>query len=472
MTTKLNKIRFECDAPIRGFYKDDAGKPHVQLVISDTKPDTDDECVHLDLLKSFRIELKKGTIPLIRNHKETFPIGVFVDGKLEKTDGDNHELIGDVALDDRYVESQILYEDVEKGRKTWQASIGGYIDFSVPDAVTYEECDGRYMRVLRVASLDHVAVTRKNRAANPRTRFVGAVRKSMETAFAIVAKGDGESPEWAQAPGGKAWLEKSPAPTVMMEGTEEAIKSLVDKVVEGIGNKFPGVSTQDPGPGHRDQVIKQGQDDGVGLCQTEEDTVKGLAVLTSALSKLMEMAGPGVVLPGGFGSVEDFLKSLEGKDQETVLADMAKAMDAIGAKITKSVETKTDAVDPLLEVKAGVDEVRKGLDAVVETAKAAAINAVAPNLEKATSGVAEIQKSITDTVKAAVADAIKPLSEQVTALEKRVSTISKSVGSQALSGTDQLDEPGVTRRVEKSSFTGMLFPKNGGADKNPKTSGE
>ncbi len=125
-------------------------------------------------------QAKEGRIDLLENHKSSFAIGSTSGAAVEKTDF-AHKFAVEFELNTKYPQALELFESVQKKLDKYQLSIGGYVPLDDPDALLFESReDGSIRRVINKIKLDHIAVTRKNHAANDHTGFRHAVMKSLE----------------------------------------------------------------------------------------------------------------------------------------------------------------------------------------------------------------------------------------------------------------------------------------------------
>ncbi len=176
----METAQWEFGAKITKAFKDSDGKMHVKAIASDDLEDRQGDRIHKDVIISMAKQANTGEIELTRSHNDSFGIGKIFEAKAihKKT---RMQFAVDVILDEDFPESQKLFKDVKSGRKNRQLSIGGFIDLEKEDAITLEENKkGQFVRVINDLTLDHVAITRKNMAANPRTGFRQALVKSVE----------------------------------------------------------------------------------------------------------------------------------------------------------------------------------------------------------------------------------------------------------------------------------------------------
>jgi len=174
--------------------KDRGGKRCVVGVASDDQVDLDNERMSLAGLQRMAAQCKK-SVDILESHKTTFAIGRTFDAAI-KASGAVNELEVMIELDDNYPQAASLFEEVRSGNPSKQMSIGGDINLSNPDAVSYEPHPGGkgVVRVFNDIVLDHIAMTRKSRAAVAGSRFHTALMKSLE------GDADGPGPRYAEIP--------------------------------------------------------------------------------------------------------------------------------------------------------------------------------------------------------------------------------------------------------------------------------
>ena len=174
---------------VADFYKarSDDGRMLVSVLASTTEVDRQDERVLPSFIESMNRQAAEGTVELIAHHQDPFALGKSV-GYLKEGD---EKFVPEFELDPEHPMAQKLFDAVAAGECAWQASIGG----SAIGEKVYDPEAGRVIRTLRDGTLDHVAVTRRGRAANPETGFMAAVMKSID--WEAVA--DPASPEATQA---------------------------------------------------------------------------------------------------------------------------------------------------------------------------------------------------------------------------------------------------------------------------------
>lgn len=170
---------FSFDTIIEKAFKDEAGDLFITAVASDTKMDHHGDRMSKAALKLMEKQAKAG-LPILDNHRSTFPFGKTVDGKVVKL-GTSWQLVVTIKLDKRFPESAVIWDEVQSGNSEKQLSIGGMINFDNPKAVVFEEDEnGNFVRTINDIVLEHIAATRKDMAANARAGFLDAIAKSLD----------------------------------------------------------------------------------------------------------------------------------------------------------------------------------------------------------------------------------------------------------------------------------------------------
>ena len=186
----MRNPRFEFIADIEKAYKDDGGNMHVVLVASDNIEDKHKERMSTRAIKQMVKSAQGGDIPLLPTHRSTFEIGFTTVQSSLQTKGDKAKFIADVQLDEGMDIARKLFKEVSSGSVKRQASIGGFLNRENPKAIKFEKRpDGTDRPVIDDIILDHIAVTRKDHAANSRTGFIGAIIKSFDDSW---GEDDGE----------------------------------------------------------------------------------------------------------------------------------------------------------------------------------------------------------------------------------------------------------------------------------------
>lgn len=170
------------------------GKHFVKAIASDTGVDHHGERFSEKAIGGMVTCIEKNEpapVLLLPTHWDTFEIGKAVEAKVvsSPTHEELKALEVVIELDMEYPQAKSLYKEVESGDAQKQLSVGGYLNPDSDEAYFWEEKeyeteDGNklydYLLVLNDLVLDHIAVTRKDKAANPRTGFSEAIAKSLD----------------------------------------------------------------------------------------------------------------------------------------------------------------------------------------------------------------------------------------------------------------------------------------------------
>ena len=170
-------------------YKDDSGRMHVTAIASDSQTDLEGDAMSRPALESMVQQFKKG-VDLIDNHRSTFAFVRTIDAQLITEKGQTGDIcwkvLVDIELDDSYPEARALFREVQENRCNKQLSIGGSVPHTEKGALGVSlDKSGKMIRSVNKVNLDHLACTRKDMAANPRTGFLAAVLKSLDEANAF-----------------------------------------------------------------------------------------------------------------------------------------------------------------------------------------------------------------------------------------------------------------------------------------------
>ncbi len=189
--------RWKFDARITKAFKDEQGRMHVKAIASDNLEDKQGDRMSTAAVVSMAKQANSNGTPILPSHHDAFPIGkVFESKAIHKKTRVQFSI--DVVLDEDMPQSEKLFKSVKKGKRDFQLSIGGFINLDNEKAIEFEEGkDGHIVRVINDLKLDHIAVTRKDMAANPRTGFRGALIKSLETSL-LELKKDGDNKKMAK----------------------------------------------------------------------------------------------------------------------------------------------------------------------------------------------------------------------------------------------------------------------------------
>jgi len=178
-------VNWEADALVTKAYQDDKGKMHVIAVASDDGIDLQKDQMTTDALEKMAAQALKG-VPLLESHRSTFEFGKSVHGTVgNKKDEDGKiikQLVVDVELDGEFPQSRKLFKEIQSGGCARQLSIGGKLNLKNKSAISIEMTNKGLVRKIHDLDLDHIACTRQNQAANPRTNFVEALMKSIDEA--------------------------------------------------------------------------------------------------------------------------------------------------------------------------------------------------------------------------------------------------------------------------------------------------
>lgn len=179
MVAKTNKA-FEFDMSFDRAYKSPEGKMHIVAIASDDEKDRTGDRMAKSAVQSMARQATEQRLGLLPSHRDAFEFGVTTSAVAKKAEGTNRtEFVVDIELDSTFPQSLKLFQEVQTGKSQRQLSIGGFLDRSDPNAVSFMEEDGHMVRVINDITLEHIAVTRPGMAAVPRTRFVDAVIKDL-----------------------------------------------------------------------------------------------------------------------------------------------------------------------------------------------------------------------------------------------------------------------------------------------------
>ena len=162
---------------VRSTAAEDGKKPHVIMRASDTKLDWYGDHMEKKSLDSMASFLKKGGVLLLPEHSSSFEIGTSTNGWVEKsTDGSAWELYAEFEVDPEDRFAMKLVKEIDAGTCKRQASVGG-----TAEVRPYYNAElQKTVRALEdVTDLEHIAITRANRAAVPSTAFTSAIFRSM-----------------------------------------------------------------------------------------------------------------------------------------------------------------------------------------------------------------------------------------------------------------------------------------------------
>lgn len=191
------EARWNFDAVIVKAFKDEDGKMHVKAIASDNLEDKHGDRMSTSAIVSMAKQANRNGTQILPSHHDAFSIGKVFEAKAvhKKT---RVQFFLDAELDEDMPQSKKLFRSIKKGNRDFQLSIGGFINLDNEKAIEFEEGkDGHIVRIINDLKLDHIAVTRKDMAANPRTGFRGALIKSLETSL-LELKKDGDNKKMAK----------------------------------------------------------------------------------------------------------------------------------------------------------------------------------------------------------------------------------------------------------------------------------
>ena len=176
----MRAVRWNFDALITKATKDEKGRMHVKAIASDNLEDRHGDRMSTKAIISMVKQANADQTPILPSHNDAFAIGKVNRAKTVHMKS-KVQFALDAILDEDFPQSEKLFNSVKEGKREFQLSIGGFLNLDDDDAVEFEENKkGRIVRVINSLTLDHIAVTRKNMAANPRTGFRNAIVKTIE----------------------------------------------------------------------------------------------------------------------------------------------------------------------------------------------------------------------------------------------------------------------------------------------------
>lgn len=156
---------------------------YITLLASDNEIDAQNDRMDIAVLKQFAEDAKKGKVKLRRSHYDSFFIATSTDGELVQTPDGRVQLYITFKAEEvggtYYPEILHLLKLFKtQGTVPMQASVGGWI-------TDYETVvhNGRLVRIIKKAELEHVALTPPDGAVNPRTRVIEVLVKSFVDAI-------------------------------------------------------------------------------------------------------------------------------------------------------------------------------------------------------------------------------------------------------------------------------------------------
>lgn len=223
-------IPWEAGCLVEKAYQDSNGKMHVVAVASDDCTDLQSDCMSKSALNKMAGDATKG-VPLLDNHKSTFEFGRTVKGAVvtKEVDGKTvQQFVVDLELDAEWPHAKALYKEIKNKQCIKQLSIGGKLNLKNPNAISVEMTEKGLVRKINDLELDHIACTRSQHAANPRTGFVSAIMKSLDDEKAF----DGVTPIQQVV---KAEAEAAPSVNIdTEETTSEAAPAAIDEAKKDI----------------------------------------------------------------------------------------------------------------------------------------------------------------------------------------------------------------------------------------------
>jgi hypothetical protein len=160
----------------KAFVGEDGRSRYVVVKASDSGVDLQRDIIAPQVYESVIRDAKEGKILLTSSHFTPFGFGVSVDAWTKAEDNGLVALYIMFKLKDNYGESDDLFNAIVNGQgDRYQVSIGG----KVLDYMYKSDPKQGLVRVITRAEVNHVAVTWKGMAVNPRTGFVQAILKAL-----------------------------------------------------------------------------------------------------------------------------------------------------------------------------------------------------------------------------------------------------------------------------------------------------
>lgn len=399
--------RFDFDIKVtKAWVNKETGKHYVKAIASDTGVDHHGERFSekaLDGMVNCIVKGEPAPVILLPTHWDTFEIGKAVDAKViqSPTHDELKALEVVIELDMEYPQAKALYKEVESGNAQKQLSVGGYLnpDSDVPyywEEKEYEMEDGNkfydYILVLNDLILDHIAVTRKDHAANPRTGFSEAIAKSLGL----------EKPEKPQRSIKKEVKQMSKA--------EKQAESLINLIGKSIKDFFKSSNV--------DQEEVQAAQDAIEKAK-----------------KALEKLGENVPT-----ELQEQLKSLVKSEDIQQPAGEVKTVEENSTKKLDASEEISTNENPVEENP--TDETGKSTEKAPEVAidaealKSSIVEEVTKSLsESQQETFKEIAKSLGDVIAQTIKSQVEPLKQKIQELENY------SGKSKSLNGQEDLGEP-------------------------------
>ena len=357
------KARWNFDALITKAERDEKGRMHVKAIASDNLEDKHGDRMSTKAIVSMVKQANSGDIPILPNHHDAFEIGKVSKAKASHMKTKVMFSI-DAILDEDFVQSEKLFRSVKKGERKFQLSIGGFLNLDDDDAIEFEENKkGRIVRVINSLSLDHIAVTRKNMAANPRTGFRGALVKSIEQSLEELGEEINKSDDTSN--GDEEEMpkkeKKKEDDKVKKEDDDEKVKKEKEEDTDDNENEDGDTAT-------REEKLKSVVDDMIAELkevnksddgEVTEDQIKTLKAIADTIGEFMKELNP-----------EDENED-EDEDGETEKDDVMERLDSLQKSIDKN------TVDLATATKSAVEGIG---DAVGKLAKQ--VKAITKNKQK------------------------------------------------------------------------------------------
>lgn len=382
----------------------ETGKHYVKAIASDTGVDHHGERFSekaIDGMVSCITKNDPAPVLLLPTHWDTFEIGKAVSAKSIKspTHEDLQALEVEIELDMEYPQAKSLYKEVEGGNAKKQLSVGGYLNPDSDEAYFWEEKqyeteDGNilydYLLVLNDLVLDHIAVTRNNHAANPRTGFSEAIAKSLSL----------EKPTSTRIKSKEGTEDKG------MSNAEKQTESFMSSIRKSVGEFFKSTDVNH---------------------QQVEEAKTNLEKAKEALEALGEN------IPD---EIKEQLKSLNTFKEEDPKEPQADPEPTTEPEPQGEPQGEPEpVVDPEPEAEKTSDKVD------TQSLKSEIMNDITKSINDANK---ETFKEISESLGSVIAETIK---SQVTPLQEKIAELEKLSGkSKSLSGQEGLDD-----KVSKSS---------------------
>lgn len=228
----FENVRFEFGATIDKAWQDEeTGKMHVRAIASDDQLDLQRDRMSGRALGRMA-DMAKSGVPLLDNHRATFEFGKTVHGQVIQGQAEDgrpvSQLLVELELDADWPQARKLFKEIAGGECARQLSIGGKLNLKNREAVTVQMTGGGLSRTINDLELDHIATTRKAQAANPRTSFVEAVAKALDSA-------EEAGWEWQQEPLAKSDSPGQNTPLSSMDPMDSSDIKLGAQILASVG---------------------------------------------------------------------------------------------------------------------------------------------------------------------------------------------------------------------------------------------